>query len=271
VKACFNAIENNKSLIFVAGNMINLHPKQSNTWTSSIIIGVLGYAFVMLFGYFISSTPDKLIVKPIVPVVQEMEVKLEAPPEEAGSGDDAGNSMMSEAVRNLIASTESARVNEEVNYTGDENRTGNAGAQGAQSAASYEQQMRDQLMTNHTDHSAGAATSPDRSTSNNNNKATEQGGNTSYSGPVTATFTLSGRSIKQAPKPTYKCKGAGTVVINITVDEWGKVTQAKIDESRSSKDACLSAESVAYAQRWLFSGSSSKAQSGTISFTFSAQ
>ena len=233
--------------------MINLHPKQSNTWTSSIIIGVLGYAFVMLFGYFISSTPDKLIVKPIVPVVQEMEVELEEAPAEQGGNDDAGNSMMSEAVRNLIASTESARVNKEVNYTGNETRTGNAGSQGAQSATNYEKQMRDQLMTNHTDHSAGAATSPDRSTSNNNNKATEQGGNTSYSGPVTATFTLSGRSIKQAPKPTYKCKGAGTVVINITVDEWGKVVSAKMDEARSSKDACLSAESVAYAQRWMTS------------------
>jgi TonB family protein len=196
---------------------------------------------------------------------------LEEAPAEQGGEEDAGDSQMSEAVRNLIASTESARVNEEVNYTGDENKTGNAGEQGAQSAANYEKQMRDQLMTNHTDHSAGLATSPERSSSNNNNKATEQGGNTSYSGPVTATFTLTGRSIKQAPKPTYKCKGAGTVVINITVDEWGKVVSAKMDEARSSKDACLSAESVAYAQRWLFSGSSSKAQSGTISFTFSAQ
>jgi len=251
--------------------MIKLHPKQSNTWTSSIIIGVLGYAFVMLFGYFISSTPDKLIVKPIVPVVQEMEVELEAPPEEAGGGDDAGNSKMSESVRNLIASTESARVNEEVNYTGNENRTGNAGAQGSQSALNYAKQMSDQLLTSHADHSTGAANPTDRSTSNHNNNATEQGGNTSYSGPVTASFTLTGRSIKQAPKPTYKCKGAGTVVINITVDEWGKVVSAKLDESRSSKDACLSSESVAYAQRWLFSGSSSKAQSGTISFTFSAQ
>jgi TonB family protein len=266
-----NARENNKSLIFVAGNMIKLHPKQSNTWTSSIIIGVLGYAFVMLFGYFISSTPDKLIVKPIVPVVQEMEVELEAPPEEAGGGEDVGTSKMSEAVRNLIASTESARVNEEVNYTGNENRNGNAGSQGSQSALNYDKQMRDQLLTNHTDHSAGTANPADRSSSNSNNNSTEQGGNTSYSGPVTATFTLSGRSIKQAPKPTYKCKGAGTVVINITVDEWGKVVSAKMDEARSSKDACLSSESVAYAQRWLFSASGSKAQSGTISFTFSAQ
>lgn len=252
--------------------MIKLHPKQSNTWTSSIIIGLLGYAFVMLFGYFISSTPDKLIVKPIVPVVQEMEVELEAPPEEAGGGEDVGNSKMSDAVRNLIASTESARVNEEVNYTGNENRTGNAGAQGSQSAMNYAKQMSDQLLTNHTDHSAGVANPTERSTSSNNsNSSTEQGGNTSYSGPVTATFTLSGRSVKQAPKPTYKCKGAGTVVINITVDEWGKVVNAKLDETRSSKDACLSSESVAYALRWLFSGSSSKAQSGTISFTFSAQ
>jgi len=225
----------------------------------------------MLFGYFISTSPDRLIVKPIVPALQEMEVELEEAPAEQGGEEDAGNSMMSEAVRNLIASTESARVNEEVNYTGNENRSGNAGEKGAQSAANYEKQMRDQLMTNHTDHSAGVATSPDRSTSNNNNKTTEQGGNTSYSGPVTATFTLTGRSIKQAPKPTYKCKGSGTVVINITVDEWGKVVSAKIDEARSSKDGCLSSESVAYAQRWLFSGASSKTQSGTISFTFSAQ
>ena len=251
--------------------MIKLHPKQSNTWTSSIIIGVLGYAFVMLFGYFISSTPDKLIVKPIVPVVQEMEVELEEAPAEQGGGEDAGNSKMSEAVRNLIASSESERVDDEVNYTGNENRNGNAGSQGSQSALRFEKQMRDQLMTSHTDHSAGAAASPVRSTSNNNNNATEQGGNTSYSGPVTATFTLTGRSIKQAPKPTYKCKGSGTVVINITVDEWGKVVSAKIDETRSSKDGCLSSESVAYAQRWLFSTGGSKAQSGTISFTFSAQ
>lgn len=251
--------------------MIKLHPKQSNTWTSSIIIGVLGYAFVMLFGYFISSTPDKLVVKPIVPKVEEMEVELEAPPEETASGEDAGNSKMSEAVRNLIASTESARVNEEVNYTGDENRTGNAGAQGAQSAMNYDKQIRDQITTNHTDHSVVAATNPDRSTSNNNSNTTEQGGNTSYSGPVSASFTLSGRGVKQGPKPTYKCKGAGTVVINITVDEWGKVISAKMDEARSTKDACLSAESIAYAQRWLFTGSSKKEQSGTISFTFNAQ
>lgn len=251
--------------------MIKLHPKQSSTWTSSIIIGVLGYAFVMLFGYFISSTPDKLIVKPIVPVVQEMEVELEAPPEEAAGGDNAGDSKMSEAVRNLIASSESARVNEEVNYSGAENKSGNAGAQGSQSALNYAKQMQDQLITHHSDHSAGNVTSPDRSNSNSTNSTNVQGGNTSYSGPVTATFTLSGRSLKQAPKPTYKCKGAGTVVINITVDEWGKVVTAKIDEARSSKDACLSSESVAYAQRWLFSSASSKAQTGTISFTFSAQ
>lgn len=251
--------------------MIKLHPKQANTWASSISIGVLGYAFVMLFGYFISSTPDKLIVKPIVPVVQEMEVELEAPPEDIGGGEDAGNSKMSERVRNLIASSESARVNEEVNYTGNETRNGNAGSQGSQSALNYAKQMNDQLLTNHTDHSAGAAAATERTSSNNNNNATEQGGNTSYSGPVTATFTLGGRSIKQSPKPTYKCKGAGTVVINIAVDEWGKVVSAKVDEAKSSRDACLSSESVAYALRWLFSSGSSKAQSGTISFTFSAQ
>jgi hypothetical protein len=90
------------------------------------------------------------------------------------------------------------------------------------------------------------------------------------SGQVTACFKLEGRSIKKAPRPFYKCIEVGTVVINISVDEFGKVSRAEIDETLSSSDNCLRSESLAHARDWLFSSSSNNRQFGRITFTFMA-
>jgi TonB family protein len=100
----------------------------------------------------------------------------------------------------------------------------------------------------------------------------EQKQNKSYSGPVTASFNMAGRDPLDNPIPTYRCKTNGTVVVTVSIDELGKVIDARINESASSPNECLRAESEKYARKWRFDYSSrSRKQDGTITFTFSAQ
>ncbi|MFN5621478.1 MAG: TonB family protein [Flavobacteriales bacterium] len=100
----------------------------------------------------------------------------------------------------------------------------------------------------------------------------EQKQNKSYSGPVTASFNMAGRDPLENPIPTYRCKTNGTVVVNVSIDELGKVIDARINESASSLNECLRGESEKYARKWRFDYSSrSRKQDGTITFTFSAQ
>lgn len=100
----------------------------------------------------------------------------------------------------------------------------------------------------------------------------EQKQNKSYSGPVTASFNMAGRDPLDNPIPTYRCKTNGTVVVTVSIDELGKVIEARINESASSPNECLRAESEKYARKWRFDYSSrSRKQDGTITFTFSAQ
>ena len=96
--------------------------------------------------------------------------------------------------------------------------------------------------------------------------------NKSYSGPVTASFNMKGREPLDNPIPTYRCKTNGVVVVLISIDELGKVVDARIQEGSSSSNSCLREESVFYAKKWRFDYSSSKRkQDGTITFTFSRQ
>lgn len=100
----------------------------------------------------------------------------------------------------------------------------------------------------------------------------KKGGDKSYSGRVSATFNVKGRDPLEQPKPTYRCKTQGTVVVNIKVAITGEVTDAEIDESKSTMDDCLRTESQKYALKWRFDyKEGAKKQDGTISFTFSAQ
>jgi len=96
--------------------------------------------------------------------------------------------------------------------------------------------------------------------------------NKSYSGPVTASFNMKGREPLDNPIPTYRCKTNGVVVVLISIDELGKVVDARIQEGSSSSNSCLREESVFYAKKWRFDYSSSKRkQDGTITFTFNRQ
>jgi len=100
----------------------------------------------------------------------------------------------------------------------------------------------------------------------------EQQQNKSYSGPVTASFNMAGRDPLENPIPTYRCKTNGKVVVLVSIDELGKVIEARINEGVSSPNVCLRDESLLYAKKWRFDYSNrSRKQDGTITFTFSAQ
>jgi len=95
----------------------------------------------------------------------------------------------------------------------------------------------------------------------------------SHAGPVSAEFDLSGRSTRTTPRPTYRCRAAGKVVVHIDVDPSGNVLAAAINETASSADECIRAESLSYAKKWTFNYSpdSPKKQKGIITFTFRGQ
>lgn len=93
----------------------------------------------------------------------------------------------------------------------------------------------------------------------------------SFQGAVSVEWKMAGRSVSQGPKPTYRCKQAGTVQVNVTIDEKGWVKQANIDPSSAAIE-CLRVESLSHAKRWKFNAELGKAnQTGTIVFRFAAQ
>jgi TonB family protein len=93
----------------------------------------------------------------------------------------------------------------------------------------------------------------------------------SYNGAVTAAYALVGRESLYDPKPSYLCRISGTVVVQIVVDQLGKVVDARVQGGSSAND-CLIEQSINYARKWTFNYKEGRArQEGTITFTFSAQ
>ncbi len=97
--------------------------------------------------------------------------------------------------------------------------------------------------------------------------------NTSYSGSVTASFSMGSRSNLRNPTPTYRCKVPGKVVMKVAINSLGTVTDVQIDNTKSSVDECLRTESEKYARMWKFDAPANapKKFDGTITFTFNAQ
>lgn len=97
--------------------------------------------------------------------------------------------------------------------------------------------------------------------------------NTSYSGNVTASYSMGSRSNLRNPTPTYRCKVPGKVVMKASINSLGSVTDVQIDNTKSSMDECLRTESEKYARMWKFDAPANapKKFDGTITFTFSAQ
>ena len=94
-----------------------------------------------------------------------------------------------------------------------------------------------------------------------------------YSGPSVLSWSLDGRKATHLPIPAYRCVGAGQVTVIITVNNQGKVIDAKVDNGSSSGDGCLRAFATRAARMSLFNASTTAParQMGTITYAFIAQ
>jgi len=82
-------------------------------------------------------------------------------------------------------------------------------------------------------------------------------------------FSLINREKKHIPIPIYLCEKNGKVIINITVNSEGDVTDAYLNSNSTSTNDCLVKHALTYAKESRFSTDSSKeSQIGTITFSF---
>ncbi|MFD1614515.1 energy transducer TonB family protein [Gelatiniphilus marinus] len=85
----------------------------------------------------------------------------------------------------------------------------------------------------------------------------------------TISFSLVNRKKVYIPIPVYLCEIGGKMVINITVNAKGEVTDAYVNTSSSTSNACLIEHALEYAKNARFSADASKkSQIGSISFYF---
>ena len=84
-------------------------------------------------------------------------------------------------------------------------------------------------------------------------------------------YSLSGREPKYLPKPSKKFKENGTVVVQITVDKYGKVTKAvAIDKGSNTTNTALRRMAEEAAKKSIFNAkpSAPEIQRGTITYHF---
>lgn len=90
---------------------------------------------------------------------------------------------------------------------------------------------------------------------------------------TTVSYFLEGRWHKYVYIPTYKCQGGGTIVLDIIINQAGKVISALISENKSSPDPCLREEAYRSAITAQFNGDmqSMPKQLGTMTYVFLPQ
>jgi TonB family protein len=89
-----------------------------------------------------------------------------------------------------------------------------------------------------------------------------------------AGYALSGRIAISKPRPGYNCNEEGTVVVQITVDKNGTVTEAKPGARGTTNTAsCLSSQAKVAAMntKWNASPDGTEKQVGTITYIFKIQ
>lgn len=93
------------------------------------------------------------------------------------------------------------------------------------------------------------------------------------SGNVTISWSLDGRSAVYIHNPAYRCEGAGSVTVAITVDRNGRVVDAEVSKISRSNDNCLIDMAIEAAELTKFNVSSNapEKQKGTITYIFMAQ
>lgn len=94
-----------------------------------------------------------------------------------------------------------------------------------------------------------------------------------YSGPSVISYKLDGRKARYLPVPAYKGYGSGDVLVEIIVNQKGRVTKARVMESVSSTDLSLHEYAIEAAMRSRFAASSTAEpnQTGSILYRFIGQ
>lgn len=94
-----------------------------------------------------------------------------------------------------------------------------------------------------------------------------------YAGNVTVSYFLPGRTDNLLYVPAYRCESGGQVIVNITVNQNGKVTAASIEKATSTGDNCVLDMAVQAAKATTFNVSQSAPdkQKGTITYIFLPQ
>ena len=84
----------------------------------------------------------------------------------------------------------------------------------------------------------------------------------------TLTYSLKGRKLLSYDTPRYLCEYGGKIVVNITVDGDGRVTDTYINSSSTSSNECLIDAALTYAMEAQFDSADNPSQLGSITFHF---
>lgn len=109
-----------------------------------------------------------------------------------------------------------------------------------------------------------------RKRSDGENTSTETSARTGNIKNSSISFSLLGRRAIDIPNPVYTCDRSGKIVVNISVDQKGKVIRTAINKASStSTNECLTERALEYAAEALFSELPGRtSQIGTITYKF---
>lgn len=82
------------------------------------------------------------------------------------------------------------------------------------------------------------------------------------------TYSLKDRQILSYKTPRYLCEESGIIVVNITVNAQGLVTDTYINSTSTSKNQCLIDHALEYARNANFNAANKSSQIGSITFSF---
>ncbi len=86
---------------------------------------------------------------------------------------------------------------------------------------------------------------------------------------TSVSYSLVDRNNYRLPPPIYTCIEGGKVVVNITVDAVGNVTEADFNaKSSGTTNGCLVDNAITYALKAKFNSSDKTSQKGTITYIF---
>lgn len=90
---------------------------------------------------------------------------------------------------------------------------------------------------------------------------------------TTVSYFLENRWHSYIYIPTYRCQGGGTVIIDIVINQTGRVISAVIAQNKSTRDECLLQEAYRSASSARFNADQNAPtkQVGTITYVFLAQ